>query len=104
MTSFLNWKAKDGIADGAHPSFWHWDWDTIQTGKYPDMKRGIMSKACSYRKGPQKADLNSLSASLSHVLFVKLMQICVQTQTFIKLQYHLDILALFMHSRYSGVQ
>lgn len=71
MTSFLNWKAKDGIADGAHPSFWHWDWDTIQTGKHPDMERGIMSKACSYRKGPEKADLNSLSASLSYVLFVK---------------------------------
>lgn len=39
--------------------------------------------------------ISTLSASLTHVPFVKLTQTCVQTRTSIKLQYDLDILAHF---------
>lgn len=66
MTCSLNWKAKDAIADGAHPPFWHWDGDTKQTGNHPNTERGVMSRSCSYKRGRNKADLNS-PASLSHV-------------------------------------
>lgn len=92
MTSSLNWKAKDGVADGAHSSFWHWDWDTTQTGKHPNIERGSMSQACSYRKGPNKADLNCLCLLIS----------CTACETDTDLCANTDFHEATVTSRHSG--
>lgn len=50
----------DGIADGAHPSFWHWERGTTLTHKLQNIQIWKGNDVYSYRKGPNKADLSSL--------------------------------------------
>lgn len=94
MASSLNWKAKDGIADGAHPSFWHCDWDTTQTGKHPNMERGIM-------KGPKKADLNSLCLFISCSVCETDTDLCANAD-FHNATVSSTFWPFFMHSRCRG--